>query len=216
MDYSRRETLAVGGGAAAGLLVGGLAGCGVRRSDGPDRRIVVTRGPADADAACEAVRGEKRGIDLGDRRTLVGGRPSDDAVDDLHADHAVDDVEPDPRCGRRRPRVDGRTVTFRGSLPERGRAGGGVVRRPDAVRSTVADLATRAAGRDRPFEAAVRLRRYLSYAVEDRTAFPNGTTVVGDRPNSPRLGDADVGGDRFPDDRIAVQTPDALVEYLEQ
>jgi hypothetical protein len=113
MDYSRRETLALGGGAAAGLPVGGLAGRSVRRSDGPDRRIVATRDPAAADAACEAVRGEERVVDLGDRRTLVAGPLSDDAVDDLLADHA-DDVEPDHRWGRRRPRVDGRTVTFPG------------------------------------------------------------------------------------------------------
>ncbi len=104
MDASRRETLALGVGLAAGLLAGGLLGAGVRRrddptapggGDAPDRRIVATRDPETVAAACDAVEGEDRVVDLGDRRTLVAGPLPESAVEDLLTDHAVDYVEPD-------------------------------------------------------------------------------------------------------------------------
>lgn len=96
MDYSRRETLALGGGVAAGLLTGGLIGMGARSpDDAPTRRIVGTREDEAVDATCEAVVGNDRVVDLGDRRTLVVGRLTDDDIEALMADHEVDYVEPD-------------------------------------------------------------------------------------------------------------------------
>lgn len=96
MDYSRRETLALGGGVAAGLLTGGLVATGTRESaDEPLRRIVGTREDEAVEAACDAVTGDERVLDLGDRRTLVVGELGDDAIRELAGDYAVDYVEPD-------------------------------------------------------------------------------------------------------------------------
>lgn len=109
MDYSRRETLALGGGVAAGLLAGALVGAGVRRregtprpaeaqadsGDGPQRRIVGTRDEETVDVACDAVEGREVVVELVDRRTLVVGPLDDEAVRELAVEHEVDYVEPD-------------------------------------------------------------------------------------------------------------------------
>ena len=103
MDYSRRETLALGGGVAAGLLTGGLIGAGSRRGDErvdadaeePMQRIVGTRDEETVEAACDAVVGEEDVVDLGDRRTLVVGPIDPEEARELAAREAVDYVEPD-------------------------------------------------------------------------------------------------------------------------
>ena len=104
MDYSRRETLALGGGVVAGLSTGGLLGAGARRGgDGPDdidgaepiQRIVGTRNEETVAAACDAVVGEEDVVDLGDRRTLVVGPIDPEEARELAARDAVDYVEPD-------------------------------------------------------------------------------------------------------------------------
>ncbi|WP_254841250.1 S8 family peptidase [Natronomonas marina] len=95
MDYSRRETLALGGGVAAGFLAGGLLGLGARRDGEPKRRIVGTRDEAAVSEACEAVAGDERVIDLEAQRTLVVGPLDEAAAADLATAEAVDYVEPD-------------------------------------------------------------------------------------------------------------------------
>jgi hypothetical protein len=107
MDYSRRETLALGGGMAAELLTGGAVGTGLRRRDDPAatreapageeprRRIVGTRDEETVDAARDAVVGDEEVGDLGDRRTLVVGPLEGEDVRELASQHEVDYVEPD-------------------------------------------------------------------------------------------------------------------------
>lgn len=104
MDFSRRETLALGGGVAAGLLTGGLLGVGARRGGGgpvygdggePMQRVVGTRDEGAVEAASDAVVGEEDVVDLGDRRTLVVGPLDPEEARELAAREAVDYVEPD-------------------------------------------------------------------------------------------------------------------------
>ena len=105
MDFTRRETLALGGGVAAGVLTGGLVGAGTRRrdatrpvggeGDGPMRRIVGTRDGETVETACEAVVGDERVVDLGDRRTLVVGPLDPEDAREMAAREEVDYVEPD-------------------------------------------------------------------------------------------------------------------------
>jgi subtilisin len=120
MDYSRRETLALGGGVAAGLLVGGVVGVGSQRRDGgpgdwdgeagemgdPPRDqadgdgvtrlyLVGTRDDDTVEDACDAVAGEETVVDLGDRRTLVAGPLQPAEARELARAEDVDYVEPD-------------------------------------------------------------------------------------------------------------------------
>lgn len=69
MDYTRRETLALGSGVAAGLLAGGVIGAGARRDGtpavggddgGPMRWIAGTWDGQTVEVACDAVVGEER------------------------------------------------------------------------------------------------------------------------------------------------------------
>lgn len=118
MDYSRRETLALGGGVAAGLLTGGLVGMAARETDdAPMRRIVGTREDAAVDAACDAVSGEDRVVELGDRRTLVVGPLTDADIEELAADHEIDYVEPDLPVEAADTSLRATTATQAGRIP---------------------------------------------------------------------------------------------------
>lgn len=98
MEISRRDALAVGGSLTVGILAGGLLGAGVREvATDASRRIVGTREEETVAVAEEVAGGREEVVDLGERRTLVVGRLTDEEVADLLEDHEVDYVELDLR-----------------------------------------------------------------------------------------------------------------------
>lgn len=98
MGISRRDALAVGGSLTIGILAGGLLGAGVREvATDPSRRIVGTREEETVAVAEEVAGGREEVVDLGERRTLVVGRLTDEEVADLLEEPEVDYVEPDLR-----------------------------------------------------------------------------------------------------------------------